>query len=123
MNRIRAAYLELWPDLERHFVMSPHEDLRGFGITMGLPQGSGRAFWVAHIVAGTPTVVMILNGAPACAIAAIAALRVGAAPLVALPVGGAGYVIAIVGEGWYARRALRAPGPEYRPLFPTAEGP
>jgi hypothetical protein len=90
---------------------------------MGLPQGSGRAFWVAHIVAGTPTVVMILNGAPACAIAAIAALRVGAAPLVALPVGGAGYVIAIVGEGWYARRGFASARAEYRPLFPTPEGP
>src|SRR3979490_78976 len=36
MNRIRAAYLELAPDLERYFVMSAHDDPRGIGITMGV---------------------------------------------------------------------------------------
>src|SRR5256714_14937411 len=36
MNRIRAAYLELAPDLQRYFVMSGHDDLRGVGITMGV---------------------------------------------------------------------------------------
>src|SRR5207244_1684603 len=80
MNRIRAAYLELAPDLERYFVMSAHDDLRGIGITMGVQPGGGRLFWVAQMIAGTPTVVMILDSVLAGAIAAIAALRVGAAP-------------------------------------------
>ena len=43
MNRIRAAYLELAPDLERYFVMSAHDDLRGIGVTMGVQPGGGRA--------------------------------------------------------------------------------
>ena len=42
MNRIRAAYLELAPDLERYFVMSAHDDLRGIGITMGVQPRGGR---------------------------------------------------------------------------------
>ena len=47
MNRIRAAYLELAPDLARYFVMSAHDDPRGIGITMGCSPvewflGSGR---------------------------------------------------------------------------------
>jgi len=61
MNRIRAAYLELAPDLERFFVMSGHDDRRGIGITMGVQPGGGTLFWIAQIVAGTPTVIMILN--------------------------------------------------------------
>ena len=52
MNRIRAAYLELAPDLERFFVMSAHDDLRGMGITMGVPPGGGRLFWLAQIKIG-----------------------------------------------------------------------
>jgi len=35
MNRIRGAYLEMAPDLERYFVMSSHDDRRGVGQTMG----------------------------------------------------------------------------------------
>src|SRR6184192_3125006 len=57
MNRIRAAYLELAPDLKRYFVMSAHDDPRGIGITMGVQPG-GMVSWIGQIVAGTPTVVM-----------------------------------------------------------------
>src|SRR5216117_3557998 len=88
MNRIRAAYLELAPDLERYFVMSAHDDFRGIGVTMGVQPGGGRAFWLAQILAGTPTIVTILNSVLAGAIAAIAALRIGGAPSTILLVGG-----------------------------------
>src|SRR5438132_12260292 len=60
MNRIRAAYLELAPDLERYFVMSAHDDCPGIGVTMGVQPGGGRGFWLAQMLAGTPTVVAIL---------------------------------------------------------------
>lgn len=78
MNRIRAAYLE------RYFVMSAHDDFPGIGVTMGVQPGGGRAFWVAQMLAGRPTVVTILNAVLAGGIAAIAALRIGAAPSTAL---------------------------------------
>src|SRR5881396_522153 len=87
MNRIRAAYLELAPDLERYFVMSAHDDFRGIGVTMGVQPGGGRAFWLAQILAGTPTIVTILNSVLAGAIAAIAALRIGAGSPTVLGVG------------------------------------
>ena len=78
MNRIRAAYLELAPDLERYFVMSAHDDRSGIGITMGMQPG-GAVLWVGQILAGTPTVVMILNSVLAGVIAGLAALRGGIA--------------------------------------------
>lgn len=40
MNRLRHAYLEMYPDLEPYFVASSHDDLRGFGLTMSLPIAS-----------------------------------------------------------------------------------
>jgi hypothetical protein len=121
MNRIRAAYLELAPDLERYFVMSAHDDFRGIGITMGVPPGGGRAFWFAQILAGTPTVVTILNAVLAGAIAAIAALRIGATPLTALLVGGVAFLIAIVVHWRYARQGIVKLQARHRPLFPTPE--
>ena len=76
MNRIRAAYLQLAPDLERYFVMSAHDDAQGIGITMGVSPG-GAVYWIGQMLAGTPTVVMIINSVLAGAIAAVAAVRFG----------------------------------------------
>src|SRR5438876_8376292 len=122
MNRIRAAYLELAPDLERYFVMSAHDDLRGIGITMGVQPGGGRLFWVAQMIAGTPTIVTILNSVLAGAIAAVGALRVGAAPSTALLVGVLGFAIATVAQSWYSRQTIAKAQAGQHPLFPTPEG-
>ena len=119
MNRIRAAYLELAPDLERYFVMSGHDDARGIGITMGVQPGGGRAFWAAQIVAGTPTVVMVLNAVLAGAIAAIAAVRAGSAPGAIVLVGVIGFVIAAAAHSIYARQTIGKAMAAHRPLFPT----
>src|SRR5881397_103823 len=122
MNRIRAAYLELAPDLERYFVMSAHDDFRGIGVTMGVPPGGGKFFWLAQIVAGTPTVVTILNSVLAGAITAIAALRIGAAPGTALLLGGAGFVITIALQSWYSQRGIAKLQAGHHPMFPSPEG-
>ena len=72
MNRIRAAYLEIAPDLAPYFVMGVHDDAPGIGITMAVPPGTAP---FVHLIAGTPTLVMVLNAIVAGAIAAIAAFR------------------------------------------------
>jgi hypothetical protein len=118
MNRIRAAYLELAPDLERYFVMSAHDDPRGIGITMGVQPG-GAISWIGQIIAGTPTVVMIINSALAGAIAAIAALRFGGTPSGILIAGGLGFLLGLAAQGWYARQSIAKAQAGYRPLFPT----
>jgi hypothetical protein len=120
MNRIRAAYLELAPDLERYFVMSAHDDQRGMAITMGMPPGLGAAGWIAHMIASTPTVVVVLNGALAGVIAALAALRLGMATPAILAVGVAGLVVAIALHILYARGRI-AETRSRRPLFPTPD--
>src|SRR5437870_7363509 len=90
MNRIRAAYLQLAPDLERYFVMSAHDDFPGIGVTMGVQPGGGRGFWLAQMLAGTPTVVAILNAVLVGAILAIGAVRLGGSSATALIVRGSG---------------------------------
>jgi hypothetical protein len=119
MNRIRAAYLELAPDLERYFVMSAHDDAQGIGITMGVQPG-GAVYWIGQMLAGTPTVVMILNSVLAGVIAAVAALRFGVAlPSELLGFGALGFLLAVVLQGLYARSTISKGIAEYHPLFPT----
>jgi hypothetical protein len=123
MNRIRAAYLELAPDLERYFVMSAHDDRRGIGITMGVQPGVGRLFWFGQIIAGTPTVVMMLNAVLAGVIAAIAVVRIGAAPGTALIVGAAGFAVAAAAHSVYSRQTIGKAIGAHRPLFPHPGSP
>src|SRR5437762_896442 len=121
MNRIRAAYLQLAPDLERFFVMSAHDDFPGIGVTMGVQPGGGRGFWLAQMLAGAPTVVAILNAVLVGAILAIGAVRWGGSPTTALVVSGAGFVVAVVLERWYVQRGIDKLRAGLRPLFPTPE--
>jgi hypothetical protein len=101
--------------------MSAHDDFKGIGITMGVQPGGGTVFWVAQMIAGTPTVVMILNAVLAGAIAAIAVLRIGAAPTTFLLVGAISFVIMIVAQGWYASRSIGKIEDAHRSLFPSPE--
>jgi hypothetical protein len=118
MNRIRAAYLELAPDVERYFVMSAHDDPPGLAITMGVLPGSGALFWLLQILSGTGTVVMILNAVLAAVIVALVALRLEGASAT-LGVGALGFVFALVLQGLYIQRTIRKVQAGLRPLFPT----
>src|SRR5438309_2469474 len=119
MNRIRAAYLQLAPDLERYFVMSAHDDFPGIGVTMGVQPGGGRGFWLLQMLAGTPTVVAILDSVLVGAIAAIAALHFRAPPATIILVGVAGFVIALAVSRWYVQRGIDQLQAGLHPLFPT----
>jgi len=121
MNRIRAAYLQLAPDLERYFVMSAHDDFPGIGVTMGVQPGGGRGFWLAQMLAGTPTVVAILNAVLVGAILAIGAVRSGGSPTTDLLVGGAGFVVDVALERWYVQRGIDKLRAGLHPLFPTPD--
>jgi len=116
MNRIRAAYLELAPDLERYFVMSAHDDRPGLGVTMGMQPGGG-VMWIAHVLAATPTVVIVLNSVLAGVIAAVAMLRGGAAVPLTLGAGVLVFAAAVVLHALNARRNIAAT--KFAPLFPT----
>jgi hypothetical protein len=117
MNRIRAAYLEIAPDLRPYFVMGVHDDARGIGVTMAVPPGTAP---IVHLIAGTPTLVMVLNGIVAGAIAAIAAFRFAdtdALVTILLAVAAAGVVIA--GEMSSARSKIARSQRALTPMFPT----
>jgi hypothetical protein len=117
MNRIRAAYLEIAPELAPYFVMGTHDDPAGIGITMAVPPGT--APWV-HLVAGTPTLVIVLNGVLAGAIAALAAIQFLTVPgAVALACAIVAATIVIVVEVQFAKRNIRRGQQAIQPMFPT----
>ena len=115
MNRIRAGYLELAPDLDRFFVMGTTDDLRGFALTMVQRDTP----MLVQILASTPLLVSIVNSILFGAIVSLLAMQLGldAPPAVAL--GAAGFLGSLLAFSWYAGRQIAKEMAEHTPLFPT----
>ena len=86
MNRIRHAYLELEPGLERYFTTGHHDDERGV-IASYMLEGINRKWLAAHFLVNTPTIVATVDAAVAAAIVALL-LEVGDASQAAEVAGG-----------------------------------
>jgi hypothetical protein len=115
MNRIRNAYLQLAPDLERYFVMSAHDDPRGVAITMGVQPGT-RTF--LHFIAATPAVVSIVDSTVAAGVAGMVALLVDLPALGALAIAVVTFAVAVWAHLSYGRRNY-ARVRSWQPLFPS----
>lgn len=74
MNRIRHAYLELAPELERYFTASPHDDVPGIITTYTLGRPTMPRPWQQFVIT-TPTVVATIDSIIAAAGAALFAVR------------------------------------------------
>jgi hypothetical protein len=116
MNRIRGAYLELAPELGRYFVMSPHDDTRGVGITMAFPPGHNQ---FAHILAATPSVISVVNGVILGALVGLIALQIGSGGTVALVAAVAGFILTFAAHAAWGRAAVARAQERVQPLFPS----
>lgn len=114
MNRIRHAYVEASPAIERHLVTSPYDDDRGLYRTYAAEQPSTQHL---HALFTTPGMVSVINSVVAAVIVGIAAqLLSRATPLPAL-ISVAAFVGAFVAEWRYQIRVL-AGGTGLAPEFP-----
>ena len=120
MNRIRAAYLEMAPDLERYLVMSAHDDRQGVGITMGLQPGGSQ---ILHLFAATPIVVATLNSVILAALVAVIALHLKVETPGALAIAIAGFAVSMALHLFYGSRNIARGQSMLRPMFPTPPGP
>ncbi|HCT77926.1 MAG TPA: hypothetical protein DGT23_15305 [Micromonosporaceae bacterium] len=118
MNRIRSAYLEIAPDLERYFVMSPHDDARGVGVTMGVEPN--RNFFV-HLVAATPSVVALLSSVIAGVIGAMLGYQFGWGTAWTIVSGFTAFAVMFGALSWYARRSILRAQASIQPLFPSPD--
>ena len=115
MNRIRAGYMELAPELKRHFVMGTTDDFVGVNETMGLqPQTS----IVVQMVASTPLLVTVINAVLVASIVALLVLQAGGTTILALAFGALGFVATLAVFTWYANRDIKRAIAMNPPLFP-----
>ena len=118
MNRIRAGYLELAPDLARFFVMGITDDIAGIGKTMGgLPN---RPFFV-DIFAATPTLVSVLNCVIAATVVALGAIQIGIANGPAIAAGAIVAVIGFVAWSYVVREHAMDVMKSHQPRFPPKD--
>jgi hypothetical protein len=120
MNRIRAEYLKLAPDLEHVFVMGTTDDLEGIGLTMATTPGRGMR--VAIMVA-TPTLLTVLNGVLVGAIVSVALVQLGAEQMTSLGVGAVAFVLAVAVQVWFASRSVGRLMSGNAPMYPAPAAP
>lgn len=116
MNRIRAGYLELAPDLERFFVMGRNDDLPGIARTMAIDPH--RPF-VAHMLAATPMMIATLNSILLGAIVALLAIQLGASNVTSVGAAALAFLIGFALHAWLARRAIERGPVGWEAEFPT----
>ena len=117
MNRLRHAYLEIEPGLERYFTTGHHDDERGVLATYMIT-GRSRRWLVAHFLVNTPTIVATVNAALAATVLVLA-LQLGAAPqAVQVAAGVTGLIVVWAALLRFQLQALR-PLQGETPRFPT----
>jgi hypothetical protein len=134
MNRLRHAYLEMFPDLEGYFVAGIHDDLRGVTLSMGLPTDLGklpsipRRTRLADMLAGVeiytlPAMVMVIVALVAGVLVALIAGWLGAPTFVAIAVATVIFLATNVLAGMLATRAFFAFARSLPIRFPSSPPP
>jgi hypothetical protein len=116
MNRIRAGYLEIAPDLDRYFVMGSTDDERGFQLTQAMLPGTPM---IVQMLASSPMLISVLNSVLIGAIVALLTLQLDGGTPVAVAGGVIGFVVGMAAFLAYARREITAVRTHFEPRFPT----
>ena len=116
MNRIRAGYMEIAPDLERFFVMGTTDDQRGISLTMAMQPGTPLA---VQMLASSPLLVSVLDAILVAAIFALLVIQLGGATVPAIVIGAIGFLATFGGFMLYAGRDIARAIAEHQPMFPS----
>lgn len=116
LNRIRAGYLEIAPELGRFFITGTHDDAAGISRTMG---ASGPGVPILHIVAATPFVIGTINAVVIGVFLATVTLQLSPEIAIAIVVGVVAAVITVFIHGAAARRQIGLELSGLQPMFPS----
>jgi hypothetical protein len=120
MNRLRNAYLALHPELEAHFTTSPHDDLAGVMLSLGVePFGGSRIGSTLHGLVTLPGMLGVIVASVGGAIGGLVASGFGAPPVLVLLLGLAFFLATTVLVARWGRSSVRKPSPGLKPRFPT----
>jgi hypothetical protein len=120
MNRIRAMYVQLAPDLESVFVTGTTDDETGIERTMAFAPGQST---ILALMAASPVQVAALNATLLAVFAGLLAVQLGAATLIGVLGGVLAFVAALVAYAWYQQRLLSRVLRTYQPLVPGRRSP
>jgi hypothetical protein len=119
MNRLRAAYSELDPGIERYFITSTRDDERGVSQTYAyFPHSS----WLVQLAASSWTFILVVDAVVAGTLAGLA-VNAADAPGIVIAIASAVTGISYIAAWalWFMRR-VSATGREYKALFPHSSG-
>jgi hypothetical protein len=119
MNRLRHAYVELVPDLDRFLVTGHHDDEAGLTQTYSFHRRLG----VGHVLAGSPVIVGIIDSLISGVLAAIVCAALGWATWLQVAMG---VVVALGAAATLGTVVVRRVGRfrrAYTPRFPTPMTP
>ena len=115
MNRLRAAYVEIYPGIDRYLVASRYDDVRGIGQTYAFFPPSSP---LVQPLASSMMLILVVDTIVAGALAGLianAAVRSGFLIAAASALAAAAYLVAWIG---LSVRRFKAQQRRYEPLFP-----
>jgi N-acetyltransferase len=115
MNRLRAAYAELDPGIDRYFVTSTHDDTRGISKTYAFYEDVSSPVQVLASSAMLILVVDVVVAGVLAGLVANAADGSGTVIAIAAAAAAAAYILA---WAWYFARRIIAQERQYDPMFP-----
>ena len=118
MNRLRAAYAELDPGIDRYFITSTHDDARGVRKTYAYLEDVSD---VVQVLASSSMFLLVVDLVVAGVLAGLVANAAdgsGAVIAIAAAAAGTSYFFAWV---WYFARRIRAQERQHVALFPHPE--
>ncbi len=121
MNRLRHAYLEIEPGLERYFTTGHHDDEQGV-IATYMFEGPSRKWLLVHFLVNTPTIVATVDAALAATIVVLL-LQVGDASRAVEVAGGIAAFVVVWGALFSFQLSALRPMRKTTPRFPTPSDP
>lgn len=110
MNRLRAAYLEMEPDLARHFVTGTTEDISGLMRTYASHPGGT----YMHGFVTTPATIGFVNALVAAVLGVVVLIQWQMTMLPAVSVGGVIFLVMLAAQGVFAWRSAQRYAAENR---------
>ena len=122
MNRLRRAYLQIEPGLERYLTTGHHDDERGVLATYMLDRPTRQSLGAGFALVNTPTIVATVDAALAAAIVVLL-LQVAEAPRALAVAGGVVAFLAVWGVLFGLQLHSLRPLRGTTPRFPTPADP
>jgi hypothetical protein len=121
MNRIRHAYADMIPGIERYFVTPIHDDARGVLASFGDSSKTSPFLGIAHSLTTAIGMVVVIDLVLFGALLSVVAAGLGVSTGVAIAIGVAGFIVTFILSTVIGARIALSSVVEPEAMFPTPE--